>query len=820
MMPAEELPASAGAPRAGWEPGRSTPDRGPSPGTLDPADGLMAALAGLLAVGVYLATLYPGLHDVGDAAKFSFVGKVLGTPHAPGYPLYVVVSHLFSYVPWGTLAYRMNALSAVFAGLAVMLTYFVTRRLGAGRTAAAAAALALGFGSAFWSRSLYAKGYTLNAALVSAGMLSLLWWDRTRRLRDLYLAAAIFALSLGNHLIVVALLPALVLFPVLTEPRLSLRPKTIAAVLLIALLGLAQYGFIVLRTRQHAPYLEATASNLSELWQVVTARRFAHEIGGFPTVVLVRNRVPQIARTVGKELGPIGVTLLIVGFVTLVARRPRYAMLFGLAALGVAGLTANMASHEDEGFMLPVFVLLWPVAGLGLDRVSTAPRPRSGWVKTGTAIAVGVALPSTLVVTNYRANDHHADTAEIEYFDALFAALPEKAAIIDDEYRVNMMVRYKLLGEGAAGKRDIRLIGPDRSQIAALREDGFEVIGFDQARAYLRPYGFRFATFGDRSDQDARAALRRRRVFRVKSEPWCADVGNRGWVDIGRAFQPLGRAVVAIDNYRPFESRVTVYAGMEVRPSPTLAGGSGAGSPLLDVEVFSRQDPDAVSRLDQRLTRDGAALPDEIRGAAFVVRVLLSVNDKGAHFSTGLDLGAPVTGALVLALVDLDNPRRASVCSHGLGEVTLWPIGASAVTLTLDSDDAEFSEGWHDVERRPDGLIYRWTTDCATLVVPLDTPPSARVTIDAERLDYAGRPEAAATLVVNGRPLGTRPLPAGPVRLSWDVAQTGWRHGLNQIVLEVAGAMRPAEVGLSPDRRLLGMAVTGIRFDAQPGRSP
>ena len=64
---------------------------------------------------------------------------------------------------------------------------------------------------------------------------------------------------------------ALVLFTVLTEPRTALRPRTIAVVVLMVALGLAQYGFIILRTLQHAPYLEARAANLQELWAVMTA---------------------------------------------------------------------------------------------------------------------------------------------------------------------------------------------------------------------------------------------------------------------------------------------------------------------------------------------------------------------------------------------------------------------------------------------------------------------------------------------------------------------------------------------------------------------
>ena len=63
------------------------------------AEALMTTLVGVTILGVYVATIYPGLLDIGDASKFAFIGRVLGTPHAPGYPLYVMVSHLFGTRP-------------------------------------------------------------------------------------------------------------------------------------------------------------------------------------------------------------------------------------------------------------------------------------------------------------------------------------------------------------------------------------------------------------------------------------------------------------------------------------------------------------------------------------------------------------------------------------------------------------------------------------------------------------------------------------------------------------------------------------------------
>src|SRR6185503_12072858 len=129
--------------------------------------GYAVALA-LMAFAVYVATLAPGLIAITDTPKFQFVGRVLGTGHPPGYPLYVLVSHVFSYLPIGSLAYRINLMSAFFSAGACGLTFLCARAIGARVAAAAASALGLAFGSAFWFVSTIAEVYSLNAFLVAA----------------------------------------------------------------------------------------------------------------------------------------------------------------------------------------------------------------------------------------------------------------------------------------------------------------------------------------------------------------------------------------------------------------------------------------------------------------------------------------------------------------------------------------------------------------------------------------------------------------------------------------------------------------------------
>ena len=482
------------------QPDLQGPDSRPSvlPGTIDRC---LAAAAALLVFVIYARTVYPGLFGVGDAAKFSFVGKVLGTPHSPGYPLYVVVSHLFSYLPGGTLAYRMNILSSVLAALAVGLAYLAARSLGSSRLVAFSAAIALGLGRAFWSRALYAKGYTLNAALVCAGVLMLLHWGRTRRTAHLYWAIGIFALSIGNHLVVISLVPALVLYAVWTDAKTALAPRTILVTALLVALGLSQYFFIIVRTWQHAPYLEASASNLSELIDVLTARRYAHQIGAFTWPQIFSTRIPSLANLVKGDMTVPGLLLAGAGFVVLLLRaRAREAVLCLMGALGVFALTANMSANEDEGFMLPAFILLWLLAAAGLEW-------SLGWIRRGAsrlrgpaprvlaaaaALVLAALLPTHQLLANYKVNDHSRRTFETRYFNAVFEILPVKSAIVLDRYPTNMMLLYKLLGEGAAAGRDIVTLPPDTARVEEFRRRGYEIFAFAQGRAELGKFGYQF----------------------------------------------------------------------------------------------------------------------------------------------------------------------------------------------------------------------------------------------------------------------------------------------------------------------------------------
>ena len=77
---------------------------------------------------LYMLTLAPSVMP-GDYAEFQFSAAILGVPHPTGYSLYILLGKLFTLLPFGDVAYRVNLSSAVYMAAAVGVGYAVALKL-------------------------------------------------------------------------------------------------------------------------------------------------------------------------------------------------------------------------------------------------------------------------------------------------------------------------------------------------------------------------------------------------------------------------------------------------------------------------------------------------------------------------------------------------------------------------------------------------------------------------------------------------------------------------------------------------------------------
>lgn len=464
---------------------------GPTGNVVRRRDWLVACAAAAAACGIFGATMFPGLVGIGDTPKLQFVGRVLGTPHSPGYPLYVLLSWLFAHLPVGTLAFRINLLSVVCGAIAAGLFALILRELGCRPIVSFAGALAIALGRLFWSQAILAEVYMLNAVLFGGVILFLLRWSRTRAHADLAAALGFFGLGLAHHLTLAMTGPALLLFALAVDRRV-ITPRVVITAVLACAAGLSLYGLLWIRTAEGAAFLEARAASLGDLFAVVSAKQFQRALFRFSPYDLVTVRAPLVGGWLAAELRWPGMALVAVAVVALARRRPKeIGLLAGCFAI-VTAFALNYDVYDVQVFLLIPLIALGLLAALGLEVAVD-------WLdrRTGSIVAVGLAamlLPIGQYRDNIRVNNQRRHTYEMRFFDAFFDALPNRSAIVSESYPIDHMVLYKLIGEKAAHGRRIELIKGDPETIRRYIANGFVVFAFLEGRATVEFEGVSFET--------------------------------------------------------------------------------------------------------------------------------------------------------------------------------------------------------------------------------------------------------------------------------------------------------------------------------------
>ena len=187
-----------------------------------------------------------------DDGLFITIATFASVGHPPGYPLYILLGHLASSVPLGSVAWRVHALSGLMAAFTcAFIAYLVLRRTG-NRPAAYLAGAALAVSEHFWSQAIIADVYTTNTAVVFLTLALVQEAAANRRARLWIAAAVVYGLGLANHY------PLLILgSPLFLAYAIGAKGdfyRRVPYLLPIALLpAAALYGWMVWRSLQPLP---------------------------------------------------------------------------------------------------------------------------------------------------------------------------------------------------------------------------------------------------------------------------------------------------------------------------------------------------------------------------------------------------------------------------------------------------------------------------------------------------------------------------------------------------------------------------------------
>jgi hypothetical protein len=414
---------------------------------------------------VYVLTLLPGVGYSGDTAKWQFVGHVLGTPHTTGYPTYTILNHLFTrFFPLGSIAYRANLLSAVFAVAACCVLYLILLLFDCGKIVSFFGTLIFGFTRTFWSQAVVAEVYTLNLLFVALLFYFLFRWRISKRRRFLLAACAVYAISFGNHMTMVTLLPAVFYFVYAMDRTVFKDRGLVIPIALLILAGALQYSYLIWRFYSpNVPYLEIQTPNLQRFWAAVSGAGFKRKMFVFGPTQIFLERIPMYGRLLIREfyfLLPIAA----LGAFSVKERFVHYFFLIAFAGSWIYSL--NYDIPDIEVYFIPGYFILTFYVAFGLRAIPILRRSAAAAILV-CSLLCGFLVWRNLPVVNQRENTLEAKEAEM-VFDQL-----DNDSVVIANYKFSQFLWYFMLEQNPQHKNlyIVRVFDPDEIKSYLAQED-------------------------------------------------------------------------------------------------------------------------------------------------------------------------------------------------------------------------------------------------------------------------------------------------------------------------------------------------------------
>ncbi|GGX67557.1 hypothetical protein GCM10007385_40880 [Tateyamaria omphalii] len=403
----------------------------------------------------YACLLFPGLGgmlNAGDSAKFQTLGHTSILVHGPGYPFVLMIGTVvraidLPFEPWRVMTIALASLPGAFA---VVMAFLIVGRLTRNVLFGLAAAFLLGSAGLMAVQSTEAEVYPLALAFILSVVFALILFVETKRAHYFVLACAIYALSFGNHLMMIMLAPVGLLV-MATHHRILLRPRILLAVLGLLAVGASQYLYLAWVTHRsttaYSEYLPLPPTK-SELIDYIAGTYFGDLYGSglksMQTASVLLGTLSQAHPLVSLPIMGLGLVAFALGW------RHRNAAWLGVALLlGTAFAFLPFmiwyGAYDIQAFHLPVLgpLLIGAIAAIGWWMTR--------WPRLGTGlgmllIGIGVFRASEMAIYLSAREPDYADL--VDTLDVVMAQSPVDHPVVSMSYELRMATLYhELRGE-------------------------------------------------------------------------------------------------------------------------------------------------------------------------------------------------------------------------------------------------------------------------------------------------------------------------------------------------------------------------------------
>lgn len=423
---------------------------------------------------LYLRTLAPGVVGF-DSAELITGAYSLGIVHPSGYPLFLLLGKLFSFLPIGSVAYRLNLMSALFAALSSCLLAVLVYQWTGRRWVGMFGGLVLAGTISFWQMAVVTEVYSLHVFFLTLELLLLLRWRQTERMAWLDVFVLVYALSLTNHVSGVLFAPAFAWFILRTTGWRKLLRRS-PRYILLGLLGFSPYLYLPFRQIAQpsldyvSSYYNIDLKTLSGLWWMISGQAYHFFAFSYDAAGYLRETITFLNLLI-RNVTVVGAVLGIAGMVRMIRRRLPMRFALPLLFLVYAFFYIGYGVVDKATMFLPAFTVwvIWMGVGLdGLVRVGqdlyrrdfpTASSLRVEYVVQ----ALAVLFLSAIITSNWGWADMSEAYAPEIFAEQVLITIEDEAFIMG-EWSSAVILEYYQTVEGV--RPDVEIFNRSRFQVA------------------------------------------------------------------------------------------------------------------------------------------------------------------------------------------------------------------------------------------------------------------------------------------------------------------------------------------------------------------
>jgi len=409
---------------------------------------MVPLLVGFIAGAVYLVTQAPGLYYT-DTGELAAAAAVWGVAHPTGYPLFTLIAHVWTMLPFPSVIQGLNILAALLVAATASVVTIVVRNLlrhtaptideRARTSIAAAAALLWAFSPTVWAQSTAIEVYSLNTLLFSLVLLAVsksseqraASSDPTLAARYSLLSGLLFGFMLANHVSSIFLAPGLFYWWWKSRADRSQAKAQLPWLLAPSLLGPALYVLLPMRSSQLPP--------INWGWVHRGWDAFLYHVKGtqfgvwmFSDSGAVRENTATFFSLASQELLWVGWIGVVIGLVVLWRSQRHIAIAMVLLIAGNLGISLGYAIPDIDAYFLPTLTLLAVLLGVGLAKIITL-KPFRPFALSPFSLSLPLLGLISLGV-NYRDLDHSSHRAVPAYTQWALEHAEPNAVIITRQW--------------------------------------------------------------------------------------------------------------------------------------------------------------------------------------------------------------------------------------------------------------------------------------------------------------------------------------------------------------------------------------------------